>query len=59
MINEAKQLVKDSILKCFKNNLTNSSLIETNVSDSIEKFIMKKIRIKPIIITKIINFNLN
>lgn len=59
MINEAKQLVKDSILRCFKNNLTNSSLIETNVSDNIEKFILKKIRVKPIIITKIINFNLN
>ena len=59
MINEAKQLVNDSILKCFKNNLTNSSLIETNVSDNIEKFILKKIRIKPIIITKIINFNTN
>lgn len=59
MINEAKQLVKDSILRCFKNNLINSSLIETNVSDNIEKFILKKIRVKPIIITKIINFNLN
>ncbi len=59
MINEAKQLAKDSILKCFKNNLTNSSLIETNVSDNIEKFILKKIRVKPIIITKIINFNAN
>ena len=59
MINEAKQLVNDSILKCFKNNLTNSSLIETNVSDNIEKFILKKIRVKPIIITKIINFNAN
>jgi ribonuclease J len=59
MINEAKQLVKDSILKCFKNNLTNSSLIETNISDNIEKFIVKKISVKPIIITKIINFDLN
>lgn len=59
VINEAKQLAKDSILKCFKNNLTNSSLIETNVSDNIEKFILKKIRVKPIIITKIINFNAN
>jgi len=59
VINEAKKLVKDSILKCFKNNLTNSSLIETNVSDNIEKFILKKIRVKPIIITKIINFNSN
>ena len=59
IINEAKQLVKDLILRCFKNNLTNSSLIETNVSDNIEKFILKKIRVKPIIITKIINFNLN
>jgi ribonuclease J len=59
MINEAKQLVKDLILRCFKNNLTNSSLIETNVSDNIEKFILKKIRVKPIIITKIINFNLD
>jgi ribonuclease J len=59
MINEAKQLVKDLILRSFKNNLTNSSLIETNVNDNIEKFILKKIRVKPIIITKIINFNLN
>ncbi|MBE3093780.1 MAG: ribonuclease J, partial [Actinobacteria bacterium] len=59
IINEAKQLVKDLILRCFKNNLTNSSLIETNVSDNIEKFILKKVRVKPIIITKIINFNLN
>ena len=59
IINEAKQLAKDSILRCFKNNLTNSSLIETNVSDNVEKFILKKIRVKPIIITKIINFNLN
>jgi ribonuclease J len=59
MINEAKQHVKDLILRCFKNNLTNSSLIETNISDNIEKFILKKIRVKPIIITKIIDFNLN
>jgi len=59
IINEAKQLTKDSIIRCFKNNLTNSSLIETNISDNIEKFILKKIRVKPIIITKIINFNLN
>ncbi len=59
MIAEAKKLVRDLILKCFKNNLTNSSLIETNISDNIEKFILKKIRIKPIIITKIISSDLN
>jgi len=58
-INEAKQLVKDLILKCFKNNLTNSSLLETNINENIEKFILKKVRVKPIIITKIIDISLN
>lgn len=59
MINEAKQLVKDLILKCFKNNLTNSSLVENNISENIEKFILKKIRVKPIIITKVIDIGLD
>jgi len=59
LINECKKLIIDSVRKCFSNNILNSNKIENYVNENAEKFILKKIGIKPVIITKVINFNSN
>ncbi len=53
-LNECKKQVRNSIKDCLRKRITNSSIIEKNIKDNLEKFIFKKIRIKPIIITKVI-----
>lgn len=55
VLEECKKLVKSSIKKCFKSNITSSKIQEKYVKDKLEKFIFKKIRIKPIIIAKVIS----
>ena len=56
VLEESKRLVIDSIKKCFNSNITNCDIIEKYIIDILEKFIFKKIRIKPIIIARIISF---
>jgi ribonuclease J len=56
LINECKKLIIDSVRKCFSSNILKSNNIEDYINEHVEKFILKKIRIKPVIITKVINF---
>jgi ribonuclease J len=59
LINECKKLIIDSVRKCFSSNILKNNNIENYINENVEKFILKKIRIKPVIITKVINFNFN
>ncbi len=58
IIEEAKNIVKDQISKNFQSNNTNCSIMEKNISEVVEKFILKKVRVRPIIISTIIDIGL-
>lgn len=45
--------IKDSINYCFKNNILEINMIEEAVNDKLGNFIFKKIRVRPMIITKV------
>ncbi|MBM3707477.1 MAG: ribonuclease J [Actinobacteria bacterium] len=56
IIEEAKQLVKETIKRCINENLINTPMIESNLSEALEKYFLKKIHIKPIIISKVLDY---
>ena len=58
MISEIKELVNGTISRCFNTNNINPFFIEKNINEAIEKFILKKVRLRPIIVSKIIDTNL-
>ncbi len=58
VLDESKKLVSGIVGKCFEDNITNSFLIENRINEALEKFILKKFRIKPIILSKVIELKL-
>ncbi len=54
ILDDSKKIIKNSIQTCFNNNMANKTMIENFINDRLEKFIFKKARIRPIIITKVI-----
>ncbi len=55
IISECKKLIKESVHACFSNNIKTPSTIEKYINDRLEKFLIKKIRLKPVIITKVLS----
>lgn len=55
ILDDSKKIIKNSIQMCFNNNMANKTMIEDFINDRLEKFIFKKARIRPIIITKVIS----
>jgi ribonuclease J len=54
ILEEAREVVSDTIKKCFDGNILNNQLIESQVNELIEKLILKKGMIRPIIISKVV-----
>ncbi|MCE5328867.1 ribonuclease J [bacterium] len=54
IIKECKNLVIESVGSCFKNNITTPVTIEKYVNDRLEKYLAKKIRLRPVVITKVL-----
>lgn len=59
VVRECRQLIEDTIKKSFSDNIVNTSIMEDCINENVERYILKKLRIKPIIISKVINFNYN
>jgi ribonuclease J len=59
IIEEGKQLVEETIRKCFDDNIINTFMIEASLNEVLEKFFLKKIYIKPIIISKVVDYVLS
>lgn len=55
ILDDSKKILKNSIQMCFNNNMLDKTMIEDFINDRLEKFIFKKARIRPIIITKVIS----
>ena len=53
IIDEAKKTAMETVKKCFDDNLTNTSMIESNLNEALEKFFFKSAYIKPMIISKV------
>jgi ribonuclease J len=54
IIKECRNIINESILSCFKNKLKTPVSIEKYVNDRLEKYLIKKIRLKPVVITKVL-----
>jgi ribonuclease J len=59
ILEEAREVVSDTIKKCFDGNILNNQLIESQVNELIEKLILKKGMIRPIIISKVVEMGNN
>ena len=55
ILDDSKKIIKNSVKTCFDNNMVDRKMIEDFINDRLEKFIFKKARIRPIIITKVIS----
>jgi ribonuclease J len=58
VVSEIKGLVNDTITRCFNTNNINKFFIEKSINEAIEKFILKKVRLRPIIVSKVNDTNL-
>jgi len=56
---EAREVVSETIRKCFDGSILNSQLVESHVNELIEKLIVKKGMVRPIIISKIVEMENN
>jgi ribonuclease J len=54
ILEDAREIVSETIRKCFEGSILNIQLIESQVNELIEKLIVKKGMIRPIIISKIV-----
>ena len=52
ILEDAREVVSETIRKCFEGSILNNQLIESQVNELIEKLIVKKGMIRPIIISK-------
>lgn len=59
VLNDCKNLIRESVLTCFNNNVKAQSNIEKYIDSRLEKYLIKKIRIKPVIMTKVIFLDYN
>ncbi len=54
-INKCKEVVRKEIKRCFNEDITTLNILEKQVNDKLRKYIYKKIKIRSIVTTKIIN----
>lgn len=59
ILEEAREVVSETIRKCFEGSILNNQLVESQVNELIEKFIIKKGMIRPIIISKVVEMENN
>lgn len=55
IIDKSKKIIKETVRNCFNNNITSRVIMESMINDRVEKFVFKKARIRPIIITRVID----
>jgi ribonuclease J len=58
IISSIKKLVNETILKCFDSKNINNFFIEKNIVDTVEKFILKEVHLRPIIEAKVVDIKL-
>jgi ribonuclease J len=59
ILEDAREVVSETIRKCFEGSILNTQLVESQVNELIEKLIVKKGMIRPIIISKIVEMDNN
>jgi len=55
VIEDCKKIIVSSAKNAFEQDITNASMVEQYVNDNLEKYIFKKVRIRPIVSTKVIS----
>jgi len=54
IIKECKINITEAVKNCFKNNLKTPAAIEKYVNDRLEKYLIKKLRLRPVVITRVL-----
>jgi hypothetical protein len=54
ILEDAREVISETIRKCFDGNILNNQLIESQINELTEKLIVKKGMVRPIIISKVI-----
>ncbi len=55
VIKKLTKIIRDSVKEAFNNNIVSKAVFEEFVNAKVEKFIFKKVGIRPIIITKVLS----
>ncbi|MGM0364987.1 MAG: ribonuclease J [Actinomycetota bacterium] len=55
VVKDCKKIIADSTERAFEQNITNVNMIEQYVNENLERYIFKKVRIRPIVSTKVIS----
>ena len=55
ILKECRKLIINSLRACFESNSTSSSEYEKYITERLEKFIFKKARIRPVIMTRVVS----
>lgn len=54
ILGEAREIVAETVRKCFNDNILNNQQIENQINEVVEKYILKKVMLRPIIVSKVI-----
>ncbi len=54
ILGEAREIVAETVRKCFDDNILNNQQIESQINEVVEKYILKKVMLRPIIVSKVI-----
>ncbi|MHB1347921.1 MAG: ribonuclease J, partial [Candidatus Humimicrobiaceae bacterium] len=54
IIKECKNNITEAVKNCFRNNLKTPAAIEKYVNDRLEKYLIKKLRLRPVVVTRIL-----
>jgi ribonuclease J len=55
ILKECKKLIINSLRACFESNITSNNGYEKYITERLEKFIFKKARIRPVIMTRVVS----
>ena len=54
IIKECKNNITEAVKNCFRNNLKTPAAIEKYVNDRLEKYLIKKFRLRPVVVTRVL-----
>jgi len=54
ILTDCKKIIRESVITCFGSNIRTPANMEKYIDNRLEKYLIKKVRIKPVIITKVL-----
>ncbi len=55
VVKECRKIILNAVQRAFEQDITNAGMVEQYVNESLEKYIFKKVKIRPIVSSKVIS----